>query len=149
VNNAQRLDKLQAFKQADKYKVFGEVQDGISFTAEDQQKIINQILDNCCNELTGLLRTERKPLKTTLKKIVSAYMDVISLCRADEANKDFAYELCFYLSEIAGLQLKLLSEGKAWGYWKVAADEVKIVKKKKSKTKNKEAAKGPVISNLE
>ena len=131
------LEKLYAFKMADKYLVFREVLDEISQTPEDQKKIISQILDECCQELTRRLETEKKPLKSTLKGIVSACMETISLSKTDNANKDFAYELCYYLAEIVGLKFKNLSEGKAWGYWKIAADEVKTVVKKTAKPKRK------------
>ncbi len=134
---AKSIEKLWAFKQADKYVVFREVMEEISFTPDDQKKAITEILDNCCNELIRLLEAEKKVLKTTLKKVIISHMDIISSSRVDNANKDFAYELCWYLSEIVGLQFKTSSESRTWGFWKITDEGVKTVNKKKLKKNNK------------
>ncbi len=129
------LEKLRAFKLADKYETFHKAMPGIILATDNQKEIITQILDNCCAELIRLFLPTKKPLKTTLKQVIATYMDEISRSAADNANKDFAYELCWYLSDIAGLKMKLSSERKTWGYWKVADNEVKIFNKKKAGNK--------------
>ena len=132
---ANSVEKLWAFKQADKYQVFREVQPEIIFTAEDRRKIISDILDNCSTELIQLLQSNSRLPQTELKKVITAYMDEISKAAVDNANKDFAYELCWYLSEIVGLKWKANSERKTWGYWKIADGEMLIFNKKKAKSK--------------
>jgi hypothetical protein len=129
------LEKLKAFRQADKYEAFREALPDVHYAIEDQKKIISDLLDACCAELIKLFQAGKKPTKLILKKNIAKWMDEIANAPVDNVNKDFGYELCWYLSDIAGLKLKLSSENKRWGYWGIVENEVRIVIKKKAAKK--------------
>lgn len=130
------LEKLEAFKLADKYEAFCEVLPDVFYAIDDQKETISKLLNACAAELISILQNNKKPPKLVLKKVIAKWMDEISLAKVDNTNKDFAYELCWYLSDIIGSKLKLSSESHGWGYWKIAGTEVKTSSKKKARKKS-------------
>jgi hypothetical protein len=126
------IEKLAKFKLCEKYKTFAEAMPGIQFEAKDQQEIIECILNDCCKALMQLLEQNNACSQNSLKEVISTAMNAIEESKAGTFNKDFGYELCWYLSDVVGLKYKINSERKPWGYWKVAQKEVVIFNKKKA-----------------
>lgn len=135
MTNSEILDKLYKFRSVDKYDTFKKAHPSLAGTPPDQQKIIETILDNCCTELIKLFRTDKRPTKTAIKSVIIAYMNEITHAHVNAENRDFGYELCWFLSEKTGSDFKFISHSKAWGFWNIEANEVKTIEmRSKSKT---------------
>ena len=131
------LEQLRKFLRVDKYETFYKAHPHVLLSADDHKEIISDVLDDCCSGLIYLMEQEKKPTKTQLKKVVTDAMNAIATAKVNTENREFGYELCWYLSEKAGLNLKLMSENKIWGYWKIENDnsvkaiQPKLVSKKR------------------
>lgn len=113
----QIIEKLEKFKFADKFATFYRIRPTVLLAEDDQQDTISAILDNCCRELIKLYRaTQKKPTKASLKKECLNCMNFIYKSSVRQENKDFAYELCWYLCDIVGVDFKKMTTSKKWGY---------------------------------
>ncbi len=111
------IEKLEKFKFADKFATFYRIQPTVLLAADDQQDIISGILDDCCKELIKLYRAAKKnPTKLSMRKEIVKCMNTIYKAAVRQENKDFAYELCWYIAEIAGVNIKKIASNKKWGY---------------------------------
>lgn len=54
-------------------------------------------------------------------------MDELARAAVSATGKDFGYELCWYMAEKAGVNLRKSTDAKIWGYWKVESGKVKVV----------------------
>jgi len=124
---------LNDFKRVDKYETFYKILPAMEFSPEDQKSVVTNILDNCCNELITIHQADKKPLKSILKKVFIKYMNELARADIDTSNREFGYELCWYLSEKVDLKLKKSSENKIWGFWKIEEAEVKTIELKANK----------------
>jgi hypothetical protein len=52
-------------------------------------------------------------------------MDQISIAAVNGENKEFGYQLGWYLAEKVAVNLRKGTEKKVWGYWHIEADEVR------------------------
>ena len=52
-------------------------------------------------------------------------MDDISIAPVDGENKEFGYQLGWYLAEKVAVNLRKGTEKKVWGYWHIDGEEVK------------------------
>ena len=129
------IEKLRKFSLVDKYEAFHYLHPPLKHSPDDRKKIISDIADKCCYELIRLFEAEKKPTKTAIKRVISAAMTELTKAKTDALNRDFGYELCWYLSEICAVNLKTSSENKIWGYWAVIGKEVQIIEKKSRKKK--------------
>ena len=127
------LNKLYAFKTVDKYEAFQKLQPGVVNASALYKETINILLDVCCRDLIALFELAKKPTKLILKQTITRCMNKISKADLDAENRDFGYELCWFLAEKVGLELKRTSENRVWGYWKVNDNEVIPVSKAKRK----------------
>jgi hypothetical protein len=127
------IEKLRKFSLVDKYEAFYHLHPPLKNSADDRKAIISSIADTCCQELIAVFEAEKKPTKAILKKIITKAMNDMAKAKIDPLSRDFGYELCWYLSEISGINLKTTSENKVWGYWPVIGKEVQIVEKKSRK----------------
>lgn len=131
------IEQLRKIRWVDKYHNFRKILPGIEDTPEDQKEIITNIIEDCCTELIRVYNTQKRPTKLTLKKVILRYMDDISYAKVDELNRDFGYELCWYISEKVGINLRKATDSKVYGYWQVVGNELKIVTKRgKQRTKS-------------
>lgn len=121
------VSKLLDFKTVDKYHAFNKIVPGIAQTPDDKKAIVDKILDDCCKSLISLLETNSKPTKNQLKNIISECMYNLAQADIDTPNRDFGYELCWFLSDKVGLNMKRSSDNKVWGFWKVEVNEVKTI----------------------
>ena len=135
MTNSEILDKLYKFRSVDKYDTFKKAHPSLAHTPPDQQKIIETILDSCCTELIKLFRTDKRPTKTAIKSVITSHMNEITHSGVNAENRDFGYELCWFLSEKTGSDFKFISHNKAWGFWNIESNEVKTIEMK-SKPKN-------------
>jgi len=114
------IEKLEKFKFADKFATFYRIRPNVLLAEDDQQDAVSVILDDCCRELIKLYRAaKKKPTKTSLKKVCMQCMNTLYKATVREENKDFAYELCWYVCEIVGVDFKKMTSSKKWGYKKV------------------------------
>ena len=131
------IAKLVRFEEIDKYRSFFKILPDVVQTTEAERDIITKILNKSSKELIALLKQEKKAHKASVKKIINDCMKQIALAEVNTVNKDFAYELCWYISDIAGLDMRMSSNAFMWGYWDVVLDEVKVIEYKKPKIINK------------
>lgn len=52
-------------------------------------------------------------------------MDALSVAPIDAENREFGYQLGWYLAEKVKVDLQRGTEKKLWGYWQVEGNEVK------------------------
>lgn len=128
------IEQLRKIRWVDKYHNFRNLIPGIEETPEDKKDIIIELVENCCTELIRVFNTQKRPTVITIKKVILKYMDEISYADVDEQNRDFGYELCWYISEKAGVNLRKATDTKVYGYWKVIEDELKTVSKRGKRT---------------
>ena len=113
----QITEKLGKFKFSDKFVTFYRIQPTVLLSADDQQDLVSEILNNCCRELIKLYNGAKKlPTKASLKKECIKCMNELYKADITEENRDFAYELCWYLCEIIGIDFKKISASKKLGY---------------------------------
>lgn len=127
VNKEEILLKLYTFHRADKYATFAKAQPGIINTADNHKETVSKILNDCCRALINLYESSSIPAKASLKLVIMDCMDALTFADIDIENRDFAYELCWFLAEKTGINLKLRSDTKIWGFWKVQEDQVKNI----------------------
>ena len=130
------LAKLVRFEEVDKYRSFYKILPSVIQTTPEERDIITKILNKGAKELISLLKQEKKAHKATLKKVVNDCMKAVANAKVSTVNKDFAYEMCWYLSDIAGLEMRGMSQSWAWGYWDVILNEVKVIEYKPKKKIN-------------
>ncbi len=99
------------------------------------KKIVTEILNDCAKELILLFNIPKKPAKTAIKKILQQCMNDLFRAQIDDENREFAYQLGWFLAEKTGVELPKRTEKKVWGYWQISDDEVKIVKARKTRKK--------------
>ncbi|MEZ5015784.1 MAG: hypothetical protein R2800_01925 [Flavipsychrobacter sp.] len=130
------IEQLRKFRWIDKYHNFRDLLPTIEQSSDDDKDIINNIVEDCCTELIRIYNTsKRKPTKALLGKTILQYMDDISYTKVDELNKDFGYELCWYIAEKVGVDLRKQSTTKVYGYWSIVENNLKTVTKRGKRKK--------------
>lgn len=119
------LNILSKFRQVDKYESFHEILPAVIYTNEEQKKTVTELLDICCATLIDLYETSKKPSKIIMKKVLVQCMDELSIASIDAENREFGYQLGWYLAEKVNINLRKGTEKKIWGYWSIEANEVK------------------------
>jgi hypothetical protein len=120
------LHKLSKFRSIDKYEAFKEILPSVVFSSEFDKEMVSEILDNCCSLLIAEFEGSRHPSKPLLKKMLISCMDELTVAPIDSENREFGYQLGWYLAEKANVDLQKGTERKVWGYWRVEENEVKI-----------------------
>jgi|GEM_PF-751401 len=145
---------LSKFRYVDKYHTFREILPGIGRAPESQRVIVNELLNHCCSELLQHFTTNKRPSKQLLRQILIECMDALSVASIDAENREFGYQLGWYLAEKVKVNLQRGTEKKLWGYWKVEGNEVKApvrpriapaVKEKLGKKKRTKKASSEVL----
>jgi hypothetical protein len=122
------IDTLVKFKYVDKYESFHKLQPGVLHAGPQEKQVVSSILDECCSALIKLLENAAKFPRAELKRALVMAMDELSHADIQPDNREFGYQLGWYLAEKAGIDLHKVSARKVWGFWAVDADEVKSVK---------------------
>jgi hypothetical protein len=130
------INKLYAFKVVDKYEAFQDIQPNIASANEACKAIVSNALNTCCIHLIQLFESNKKPTKLSLKQSITKCMNNLSKAEIDSENRDFGYELCWFLAEKVGLDLKHASANRIWGYWEVNENEVMPIYSKSKKKSN-------------
>lgn len=148
----QVLNILYKFKLVDKHQSFHEILPSVIFTSEEEKEIVANILDVCCTALIKHIEATKKPSKMVMKKIMIECMDAISIAPINAENREFGYQLGWYLSEKVMVSLNKGTEKKIWGYWQIEANEVQPPKRPrisgKRKTKKKDTPQNEITSLL-
>lgn len=116
---------LRKFILVDIYEAFYEVLPEARYSDPRQKEEVSRILKKCCNTLIRLLQEEGG--YRLLKKALSDCMDELFLASIDPVNREFGYQLGWFLAEKAGVDLSRGTERKVWGYWKLEGDVVKVI----------------------
>ncbi len=151
----QVLTTLEKFRNVDKYQTFREILPDVIFTDVRERETVSEILDNCCADLIQLLRGPQPATKPVLKKVLILCMDELAVARINTTNREFGYQLGWFLAEKVAIDLKKGTEKKVWGYWQVQAGEVKppirprFSKRHKAPQQHEESAKVPDNENLQ
>lgn len=119
------ISKLVKFRSVDKYEAFFEVLPAVVHTSSIQKEVVSEILDTCCTSLLQMLRQPKRPTKPALKKVLVTCMDQISIAPVDAENREFGYQLGWFLAEKVAVNLRKGTEKKVWGYWHIEGTEVK------------------------
>lgn len=130
---------LTKFKQVDKYSSFGSILPAAVNTPEEQQQIVSSILDTCCSALLSAFESsKRKPAVATLRPHLVECMDMLSIASINAENREFGYQLGWYLAEKVSVNLGKGTEKKVWGYWQIQGSEVIMPVKPKVSSKARE-----------
>lgn len=123
----ERIATLTKLRMVDKYASFYEIMPEVLHSDWRQKQLVTVLLDDCCRKLVQLFTTVAKPKKPAIKKPIFYCMDELTLAPLDAANREFAYQLGWFIADKAGVDLRKGSMRKAWGYWAVQAEEVRVV----------------------
>jgi hypothetical protein len=129
VNNENQciIEKLRKIRWVDKYHTFHRIVPGVDDTTDEQKDILVNIVEDCCTELIKLYNAPKRPLVTLVRSTIIKYMDKISYADLNTENRDFGYELCWYIAEKAGVSIRKYTDSKVYGYWKVEGNQLKQV----------------------
>ena len=111
------LTLIKKFKLVGKYKTFYRIAPGVMFASHDQMIIVENLLNDCSRELINILESQKRPRKTDMKKACVICMDAITAAAISTENREFAYELCWYLADKTRIDLIKTSGKKKWGYF--------------------------------
>lgn len=125
--NEKKIATLTKLRLVDKYIGFYEIMPEVLHSDKQQKELVTALLDECCRRLVQLFTTVAKPRKPAIKKPIFHCMDELTLAPLDAVNREFAYQLGWFIADKAGVDLRKGSMRKAWGYWAVQAGEVKVV----------------------
>jgi len=113
------INVLTKFLHVDKYACFYEVLPSVASSPEDQRLAVSEILNRCCSELIAHFQQSKKPLKPVLRQSLIDCMDRLSIAQISAENREFGYQLGWFLADKVQVNLKTGTEKKIWGYWKV------------------------------
>lgn len=133
------IEQLYKIRFVDKYDTFKQLIPGIEDTPEQEKEIIVKLVEDCCTALINLYSLRKKPAVPAVRSALLKHMDMISYAQVSTENRDFGYELCWYIAEKTGVTIRKYTETKVYGYWKVEGTRLKpvtkrgIINKKKKK----------------
>ncbi len=127
------IEQLRKIRWLDKYHNFHKIIPGVDHTPDHQKDIINNLVEDCCTELIRLYLAKKPPTVATVRTVVLQCMDQISYAKVNTENKDFGYELCWYIAEKTGISIRKYTETKVYGYWRVEGNLLKEVTKRGKK----------------
>ncbi|MBW7914976.1 MAG: hypothetical protein H3C54_15025 [Taibaiella sp.] len=136
-DNTAIIEQLRKIRWVDKYHTFGKIVPGVDTTPEKEQEIIIGLLEDCCTELIRLYLAKKPPTVAVIRTTILRYMDLISYANVSTENRDFGYELCWYIAEKTGISIRKYTETKVYGYWRVEDNRLKEVTKRGKKAKSK------------
>lgn len=132
------IEELRRIRWVDKYHTFHKIVPGVDHTPDHQQERVNEIVEDCCTILIRKYLSKKQPTVTIVRRIILEHMDMISYADVNTENRDFGYELCWYIAEKTGIDIKKHTDTKVYGYWKVESDNyLKEVTKRGKKPANK------------
>lgn len=126
-DSAAIIERLRKIRWVDKYHTFHKIVPGVDQTPDDHQNIIIQLVEDCCTELIRLYSAKKKPTVAIVRATILKYMDNISYADVNSENRDFGYELCWYIAEKANINIRKYTDTKIYGYWKVENNRLKEV----------------------
>ncbi|MBS1777658.1 MAG: hypothetical protein JSS64_15435 [Bacteroidetes bacterium] len=133
------LNTLHKFRQVNKYETFREILPSTVFLPKRERELVTKILDHCAHDLILLLRQgNKKAIKKELKIVLIECMDALAIAKINSDNREFGYQLGWYLAEKVHINLKTGTEKKLWGYWQVEGFEVSVPIRPRISTKAKE-----------
>lgn len=127
------IEKLRKIRWVDKYHTFHKIIPGVEHSTDEQKDIIVDLVEDCCGELINLFKARKRPTQKTVRETILKYMDRISYAEVNTENKDFGYELCWYIAEKTGINIRRYTESKVYGYWKVEDNKLKTVTKRSNR----------------
>ncbi|MCB0699087.1 MAG: hypothetical protein H6551_04540 [Chitinophagales bacterium] len=129
----EKIEQLRKIRWVDKYHTFHKIVPGVDDSSEEQKDAINTIVEDCCTELIRIYNGKKKPTKEKIKKTILRYMDMISYADVNTENKDFGYELCWYIGEKVGIDIRKYTKTKVYGYWSIDNGKLKIINRRGKK----------------
>lgn len=136
-DSAAIIEQLRKIRWLDKYHNFHKIIPGVDNTPDHQKDIINNLVEDCCTELVRLYSSKKKPGVAVVRAVILKYMDLISYAEVNTENRDFGYELCWYIAEKTGITIRKYTETKVYGYWRVEGNQLKEVTKRGKRVKAK------------
>ncbi|MCB9046994.1 MAG: hypothetical protein H6550_12750 [Chitinophagales bacterium] len=124
------IEELRRIRWLDKYHNFHKVVPGVDHSPDEVKDIVNNLVEDCCTELIRHYSGKKKPTVATVRSIIIKYMDLISYTDVNIENKDFGYELCWYIAEKIGITIRKYTETKVYGYWRVENNRLREVTKR-------------------
>jgi len=129
------LDQLYKIRWVDKYETFRAIVPGVEETPEHEKEIIVKLVEDCCTALIQLYSPKKPPTVAAVRSTVLRYMDMVSYAPVCTQNRDFGYELCWYIAEKTGVSIRKYTETKVYGYWRVEGTRLREVTKRGKKAK--------------
>lgn len=131
------IEQLRKIRWVDKYHTFHRIVPGVENTPENEKETITNLVEDCCTELVRLYLAKKPPTVATVRAVILKYMDLISYAEVNTENRDFGYEMCWYIAEKTGISIRKYTETKVYGYWRVEGNQLKEVTKRGKKAKAK------------
>lgn len=130
------VEELRRIRWVDKYHTFRNLIPEATTTPESEQDIIINLVEDCCTALIKLYKPKKLPNKKAITSVILKYMDKISYADVNVENKDFGYELCWYIAEKTECNIKKYTNTKVYGYWSVENGKIKPVTRRGKKPKD-------------
>jgi hypothetical protein len=127
VTKEELIEFLNRFRWIDKYKTFAGILPAATTASAEDQEQLTAILDACAYDIISLYHNTKRPTRLQIRQIFTTHIDELARTGLSAANKDFGYELFWYLGEKTGTDLRKGSDAKIWGYWKVESGKVKTI----------------------
>lgn len=124
------IEQLRKIRWVDKYHTFHRIVPGVENTPESEKETITNLVEDCCTELVRLYSAKKPPTVATVRSTILKYMDLISYAEVNTENRDFGYEMCWYIAEKTGITIRKYTETKVYGYWRVEGNQLKEVTKR-------------------
>lgn len=131
------IEQLRKIRWVDKYDTFKKIQPGVEHTTEDQKDIITNLIEDCCTDLIRMYSLRKQPTVVAVRTTILHYMDKISYAEVNTENRDFGYELCWYIAEKTGISIRKYTDTKVYGYWKVEDNRLKDVTRRGKTSRKK------------
>ena len=129
------IEQLRKIRWVDKFHTFKELIPEVEKAGDDEQKIVSDIIEDCCTELIRLYNQKKKPTKVAIRKTILTHMDEVSYTKVNTECKDFGYEMFWYIAEKIDVNIKKYTDTKVYGYWRVEENALKEVKKRGKRKK--------------
>lgn len=127
MTRAELIEFLTRFRWIDKYKTFAGILPAAAHASDEEQEKVTAILDACAYDLIVLYDKKKRPSRLLIRQVFTLHMDELARALVSPVNKDFGYELFWYLGEKTGTDLRKGSDAKIWGYWKIESGKVKTI----------------------
>lgn len=97
--------KLVAFRDSNKFELYGHLQPAVENSTEEDKRFINDEINLCVDRLLKGL-SKKKVSENELKKIVRSSIEKVQVEISDTEDREFCYELYSLIGDILGIDIE-------------------------------------------